>query len=262
MTRNRALAFSLLATAAMLVGCVAHAPAERSSVAGVGSRSAERPTPPASGINAIAMVDGRVLNSMPLFGRRDWVSLGCTLLSAPVRPRDAAGGESSDSTIAGGTADQVVYGFRFPSDTQLRVRFRSEATGSINGTIRLAPVQTGDGSLRAFPQAVDLVVRMKGQTISLVLDRSSPFNSLEASSDGTGFLSLAMTIDSKSDDLAWSLYLGETYFFRLPVSVDPEFRSLHFRLEPSIPAHLYTPTSEAALEAADGPAPIPTEGRS
>ena len=262
MLRHGSLVSSLFATAAMLAGCVAHAPTGGNRIARDVPQSDELAASRAPGINAIAMVDGRVLNSMPLFGRRDWVSLGCTLLSAPVKPRDAAGGASSGSTIADGTAGHVVYGFRFPSETQLRVRFRSEATGKINGTINLAPARTEDGSLRATPEAVDLVVRMKGQTISLVLDRSSPFNSLEAASDGSGVLSLALTVDSKSDDLAWSLYIGETYFFRLPVTVDPEFRSLRFRLEPSIPAHLYTPVSESALEAADGPAPLATEGRS
>ena len=262
MTQRRPLAVSLLATALALAGCISRAPSNGARADRDGVRQAESRTSPASGLNTIAMVDGRVVNRMPVFGRRDWISLGCTLFRVSERPYEARDEDPSRSTATSDAAEQVVHEFRFSPDTQLRVRFRSEATGSINGTIGLVRLKTGDGSLRALPTAVDFVVRMNGQTVTLALDRSSPFNSLEATEGGSGFLSLALAVDSKSDGLAGSLHLGETYFFRLPVMVDPEFRTLRFRLEPSMPAHLYTPVSEITLDAADGAAPRASQSRS
>ena len=236
---------------------------------------------------SISKVDGNIENSVALFGEDDWISLGVTLFPTPgqsckpqsvalvgtktVNP-EATGKTVADAEGGGGTAELAVVvpaespaalvscDFRFPSDTQIRVRFGTEATGTIGGTVSLARLQTADGSLRALPTAVDLRVRMLGQTVTLVLDKSSPYNSLEAAPDGSGYLSVALTVDSKSAALAPSLYLEETYFFRFPVTVDPDFRSLRFNLTPSMPGHLYSPVSQMTLRAIGPSTPVPVGG--
>ncbi len=203
---------------------------------------------------SISKVDGNIENSVALFGEDDWISLGVTLFPTPgqsCKPQSVAVVAPAESPAA-----LVSCDFRFPSDTQIRVRFGTEATGTIGGTVSLARLQTADGSLRALPTAVDLRVRMLGQTITLVLDKSSPYNSLEAAPDGSGFLSVALTVDSKSAALAPSLYLEETYFFRFPVTVDPDFRSLRFNLTPSMPGHLYSPVSQMTLRAIGPSTPV------
>lgn len=233
---------------------------------------------------SISKVDGKLENSIALFGERDWISLGVTLFPVPgqsckpqvvavvgtktVNP-EATGKAVADADGGAGTAELAVVvpaessaalvscDFQFPADTQIRVRFGSEATGTIGGGVSLARLQTNDGSLRALPTAVDLRVRVLGQTITLVLDKSSPYNSLEATPDGAGVLSVALTVDSKSATLAPSLYLEETYLFRFPVTVDPDFRSLRFNLTPAMPGHEYSPVSRMTLRAAGESSPVP-----
>lgn len=187
-------------------------------------------------IQVISKVGERVENSVVLFGRNDWMSLSATLLPET--------GEASPDTIES-------CEFHFASATPLRIRFGQDIAGTIDGTVSLARLEASGETQKGRPTGVDVRVRMLGQTVTLTLDKSSPFNSLETNQQGVGALSLALTVDSESSGLASSVYMGETYYFCIPVTVAADFSSVRFELTSAMAGNLYTPSSEASLNAAD-----------
>jgi hypothetical protein len=231
----------------------------------------------------IAVNNGRVENTWVGFGRRDWVKLEVTLPIAPgqsCKPQtiaildnktynaEAAGkatSQSGSSSIAiiipAEAVDALVScSYSFPANTPVSMRFGSEFSGSINGTVALAALATQDGSMLALPTGFDAKVKMAGQTVSLTLDKTSPFNKLEADAAGNGYLGVALVLDSKSPGMAGDFYMGETMYFRFPVHVAADWSSVRFEVKQMTPGSELTPVSEIALTAADEPSGAPLGG--
>ena len=233
----------------------------------------------ATAFQSIDKVDGQVENSVALMGKRDWISLSATLPrgdgSACKSETVAVVGTMTVNAEAAGTTTELLDAgagiptaalvipaeaanalvsceFAFPIDTPTTIRFGQTLTATVNGTLNLAPLPAQQGVTSALPTGVDLRIRCLGQTVTATLDQTSPFNRLEVDAEGVGYLGLALRLDSKSSGLSGSVYVGETFYVRFPVSVGANWSSIRFNLSEQMQGALYTPTSARTLAAADG----------
>ncbi len=236
-------------------------------------------------VQSIQQVDGVPENTIPLLGEGDWISLSATLprrAGAPGRSQATAtvGGARVLAEAAGGTAELqgdaaaaativpsggdgalVAYDHDFPTDSTITIRTSGQSfQGTINGAITLAPLEAVAGALRAVPTDVSWRVRSGPATVTLTLDRTSPFNLLKADANGQGTLEVVLLVDSKSAALAPSLYMGERYYFRFPVQVGAGLSNIQFSLTSEMPGSGYAPASAMALNAADGNSTAPIGG--
>lgn len=228
---------------------------------------------------AIAQNGTRVENSIVGFGRRDWIELSATLslpagqscktqtvalvgdkvvnpeATGKVSELEAENGQGASLALvipADAANALVSCQYQFPNNTPVSVRFGEEFSGTINGTISLAALSTTNGTYLALPTGAELKVGASGQSITLTLDKTSPYNKLEADANGTGFIGMALTVDSKSSSLAGCIYMGETFYFRLPVQVAPQWSSVSIHLTRTMQGHQYTPVADLVLTAAEG----------
>lgn len=223
---------------------------------------------------------GMVRNSWVVFGNRDYLGgkIACCVppgsVCMPITVSEVGGrtfnpeatgkavedaastGGSQAVTVVPASAPNAVQSctYRIADPARLAIRFGApEVKGVISGSFELADLRSAPNGKSALPTAFDMTLKVAGAVITLTLDKSSPYNQLLTGADGHGTLGVALTIDSKSRDLASNVFMGGTFYFALPVRVSDDFRCVTLAFDPARPGSELTPVDPSLLLAADGP---------
>ena len=197
----------------------------------------------------VRSADGKVVNQMIALGSRDYIVIDATLPRLP----------DSCTPIADAVATDNACTYTVPANTTFNMRFGDIARNSLSlsGSIAVAQTaaafpSTGVGPV-GLPTDDPLTARFLGQTITLDLDRTCPYNVLRVDANGNGALCVALTVDSNSPALVGFIQIGSTIYFELPVQVAKDWSAIRIHADASVPGHLLTPTDPVALAGADNP---------
>ena len=166
----------------------------------------------------------------------------------------AADGGQPIGVILGPDASQALTSctYSINGSVPLEAKFGEELAGTLSGSVSLAVLDVGGQAMAALPTDANLSATFQGQTVKFTLEKSSPFNSLRANVQGEGTLGLVMKVDSKSPMLAASMYMGQTMYFEVPVTVAPDWQSFTVAVASTRSGRLLTPVDDDVLLAADG----------
>jgi len=164
-----------------------------------------------------------------VFGKRDWIE--GTVLSAlapgitckPITVAEVGGkkfnpeatgnavanasqtGASQTVTVVPSTSSGATQActYTIAPSSAVNVRFGSPETSvALSGSFDLADLQVAPNGKSALPTNFKMKISISGVDASLALDKTSPYNQLLTGPDGTGTLSVALTLDSKSSALS------------------------------------------------------------
>lgn len=167
-------------------------------------------------------------------------------------------GASQTVTVVPSTSSGATQActYTIAPSSAVNVRFGSPETSvALSGSFDLADLQVAPNGKSALPTNFKMKISISGVDASLALDKTSPYNQLLTGPDGTGTLSVALTLDSKSSALSSCVFMGGTYYFTFPVQVSENFNSVTLNFNRATPGSTYTPVDPLLLVAADEPLP-------
>jgi len=231
--------------------------------------------------------NGKIVNTMVVLLRQDWMALDTTLTLTPQDPcksvtlaiapqgvvnAEATGkaiendGDSASVAIVVPAAAAQSYTsctYIIPTGTTADLRMSDEYPGiALSGSIALArtnvAIPEGGTTVAAIPTDVQMSASMHGRKLTLALDKTNPFNALRLDAQGKGTLGVALTLDSKSTDLIGLIYVGATIYFEFPVEVNEAWTTVRLNVPRARPGNELTPTPDFMLAGTDGtPVPLP-----
>lgn len=235
----------------------------------------------------IKTATGQVVNQMVALGSQDYLVIDATLPRVPdsctpvtvsivgndIVNAEATGRASENSRAlsplaagpeialvvpANAVATYNACTYAVPANTTFNMRFGDVWNGlSLSGAIAIARTSTafptaGVGAV-GLPTDVSLTASVMGQTLTLELDKTCPYNALRTDGVGNGTLCVALNVDSNSPALVGLIQVGSTIYFEFPVRVAKDWSSIRIHADASVPGHLLTPTDPDALAGADNP---------